>query len=184
MVPFVFSTRGSGSHRWTRFIDLGGVRGYADGLAARGGRVVVAVGSAPRSLLLGLTTGSGTERWRRALGNVGNGMTVASNVRDEVVLSVASGDASALGVPRSRPTDNVWDATSFVARVRRSDGLVVSARNFEALPESGGSAVFADSCTVTPGGNVAVSGTFNGTVDLGTGARSGEVQGFLGRYAP
>lgn len=184
MVPFVFSTRSSGSHRWTRFIDLAGVRGYADGLAVGGGRVVVAVGSAPRSQLLGLTTGSGTLRWRRALGDVGNGMTVDTAARDEVVLSVASGDAAALGVPRTPTQGNVWNTTAFVARFRRSDGLFVRARNFEVRVDNEGNSVFADSCTVTNGGNVFVAGTFDGTVDFGTGPRSGNAQSFLVRYGP
>jgi hypothetical protein len=184
MNPFVFSTRSTGTHRWTRFPFVAG-NGFADGLVARAGRVVVAgFGSEEGAFLLGLTTGSGAPRWRQSLGNVGNVLSLATSTRDEVVLGVASGDAAALGVPRRSPTDNVWNTTSFVARLRRSDGRFVSARNFEARPNGGGASAYAESCAVNDAGTLAASGRFDGTVDFGSGPRSGVESSFVLRAAP
>ncbi|MBF5045815.1 hypothetical protein FGE12_25630 [Aggregicoccus sp. 17bor-14] len=182
--PFVFSTTSAGRHRWTRFLSVPDV-GFADGLAVRDGRVVVAVGASfDGAFLLGLTTGLGTERWRVALGNVGNEMTVSTGARNEVLLSVASGDASALGVPRSRPTSNLWNTTSFVARVRRTDGRVLGAANLESSPDDDRSGVYATSCAVSNAGTLAVAGRFDGTVDFGMGPRTNANASFVLRALP
>ncbi len=183
MRPFVFSTTGSGRHRWTRFLRVG-ERGYADGLVARGGRVVVAQSAFPEGASLqGLSTGTGALRWRRALGDVGNGLGVATSARNEALLCVASGDAAALGVPRSLPTRSGWGTKAFVARFRRSDGRLLDARNLE-VRDDDGSFLFADGCGLSDGGFAAVVGSFQGTADLGTGARVGSGDGFLLRAAP
>lgn len=116
---------------------------------------------------------------------MGNGLALATSARNEVVLSVASGDAAALGVPRSTPTPQVWGTTAFVARFRRSDGRLLRARNLELQPGGENDSLFADGCAVSDAGSVAVVGSFRGRVDLGTGPLSAaDVQGFLLRAVP
>lgn len=181
--PFVFSTSRSGRHRWTRFIPVA-ERGYATGLIARGGRVVVAVPtSSGDSFLLGLTTGNGAQRWRRALGSVGTGVSVATSVHNEVVLCASGGDASALGVPRSTPTEDVARTTAFVARFRRSDGRIGRARNLELSPGGPDDRLDLQGCAMSDASSVAVTGGLQGTLDLGTGPLSG-VPSFLVRMTP
>jgi hypothetical protein len=179
---FAFSTNGAGRPRWTRYFQVG-EDSFVQDVVARGNRVVVAAyGDLHRALLLGLTTGGGAERWRRQVGSLWDpSMRLATSARNEVVLLAGTGDAGAFGLPpTARPEFN-----AFVARVRRSDGALGSARNFVLQRERQSGELFVRGVAVDGKGIVAVSGDFrNGSVDFGTGLLRTESAAFLLRAWP